>query len=359
MYTLISTEDGHVWGVCPEVEGLFGEPERGTYELLGWKPEGSWFRDGDWLGDRVWLVPERVANEAGEPDDGEEYDAWLLEDVEASHTTAGLVLTGEDDDLGPPEDHRGPVRLHDGHRWLGSCREFAAVVPEQRTDLPLVLRGLTPGEELRRALGKGTRRALELDEAELELRDGQGAPLTSRLMRPVVTAWEPSALGPDLIDLTLDGDFDPLPAWARDVWERWLAGPPAESGAWAVLDTRRRGAWHDLVRERACRRTLGDRPAGTAYELDGRHVTDAPGLWLALGEAVNGPGGYFGGDFQALHECLGGGFGLTAPATLTWRDAGVARAHLSRALSPDGEPYDLFALTVRALEERGMRVVLA
>ncbi|MET7756991.1 hypothetical protein ABZT27_20135 [Streptomyces sp. NPDC005389] len=34
MYALNRTEDGHVWGVCPDVEGLFGEPERGTYELL-------------------------------------------------------------------------------------------------------------------------------------------------------------------------------------------------------------------------------------------------------------------------------------------------------------------------------------
>lgn len=34
VYALNRTEDGHVWGVCPDVEGLFGEPERGTYELL-------------------------------------------------------------------------------------------------------------------------------------------------------------------------------------------------------------------------------------------------------------------------------------------------------------------------------------
>ncbi|WP_234285352.1 barstar family protein, partial [Streptomyces venezuelae] len=88
-------------------------------------------------------------------------------------------------------------------------------------------------------------------------------------------------------------------------------------------------------------------------------VTDEPGLWLALGEAVNGPGGYFGGDFHALHDCLGGDFGFTAPATLTWRNADVARAHLSRALAPEGEPYDLFAAVVDALEQDGMRVVLA
>lgn len=34
-YALTETEHGHVWGVCAEVEGLFGESQRGTYELFG------------------------------------------------------------------------------------------------------------------------------------------------------------------------------------------------------------------------------------------------------------------------------------------------------------------------------------
>lgn len=33
-YTLTRTEDGHVWGVCAEAEGLFGESQRGTYEFV-------------------------------------------------------------------------------------------------------------------------------------------------------------------------------------------------------------------------------------------------------------------------------------------------------------------------------------
>ncbi len=45
-FTLIETEH-HAWGRCAEVEGLFGEPPRGTYELFGWvpEPEGSEVRD--------------------------------------------------------------------------------------------------------------------------------------------------------------------------------------------------------------------------------------------------------------------------------------------------------------------------
>ncbi|WSQ09505.1 barstar family protein [Streptomyces sp. NBC_01231] len=348
-YTLAETEHGYAWGVCAETEGLFGEPQRRTYELFGWVPQAE---VRGWVGNRVWLVPE---DEALEP--------WLMEDAESLgqlHGTDSLVLTGLDDYEGPPEGHRGRVRVHDGHRWLGSCREFARVLPPEQVAPPLILRGLAQGDQLRAALMKGTRRALDLEEAVLEIRDDQGEPLTERLLWTKVSAWRPSSYGTDLIDLELDGErFTPVPEYARPIWERWLAGPPDTLGAWSGLDTRRRGAWHDLVRERACRRAHRDRPADHAYELDGRHITDEPGLYLALGEAVNGPGGYFGGCLAALDDCLGGAFGYTAPATLLWRDAAIAREYLSQTLTPDGRPYDLFTEVLDVLAEGGIHVTLA
>ncbi|MFY4718359.1 barstar family protein [Streptomyces sp. LaBMicrA B280] len=351
-YTLTDTTDGGAWGGCAEVEGLFGESGRGTYELFGWVPRAQ---VRGWVGDRVWLVP-----------DGEALDPWLLEDAESldlgrSPGTDSLVLTGLDDCEGPPEGHRGRVRVHDGRRWLGSCREFTRVLPAAEPSAPrLVLRGLAPAERLRAALAKGTQRALDLGEAALEMSDDQGEPLTERLFRGKVLAWRPSAPGTELIDLELDGSLcTPVPAYARPAWERWLTGPPDAPGAWTRLGTRERGAWLDLVRERGCRRARRDRPGDHAYVLDGRYITDEPGLYLALGEAVNGPGGYFGGCVAALHDCLRGGFGHTAPASLLWRHAATARAHLSRALSPDGDPYDLFAVVLQALADGGTDVTLA
>ncbi|MFD7031692.1 barstar family protein [Streptomyces sp. NPDC059917] len=350
--TRTGTEHGRVWGACGEVEGLFGESGRETYELRGWVPQDR--GAPAWVGEQVWLVP-----------DDEALDAWLLEDAQSvEHRLPGadgLLLTGTDDYLGPPEGHRGRVRLHDGHRWLGSCREFARVLPPEQPPPPLILRGLAPSDRLRAALAKGTRRALDLGEAALEVRDGAGEPLTDRLLQQAtVSGWRPSARGGDLIDLELDGDrFTPVPEHARPVWERWLSGPPDAVNAWAGLDTRRRGAWRDLVRERGCRRTHRDRPAGHSYVLDGRHVTDEPALYLALGEAVNGPGGYFGSSLAGLDDCLSGAFGHTAPATLLWRDAATARRHLSHALTPDGRPYDLFGAVVETLAQRGMGVTMA
>jgi hypothetical protein len=348
-YTLSETEHGHVWGVCAEAEALFGESQRGMYELFGWIPEKS--DVPAWAGSRVWLVPDEEA-----------LDAWLLEDAESLGQLPGtdnLLLTGLDDYEGPPEGHRGRVRVHDGHRWLGSCREFTRVLTPEHVPPPLVLWGLAQSDQLRVALAKGTRRALDLGEAALELRDDRGELLTDRPLWATVSDWRPSSRGADLIDLELDGRrFTPVPEYARPIWERWLAGPPDAVNAWAGLDTRRRGAWLDLARERACRRSHHDRPAGHAYELDGRHITDEPALYLALGEAVNGPGGYFGGCLAALDDCLRGTFGYTAPAPLLWRNAATAREHLSHALTPDGQHYDLFAVVLEALAEGGMDVTL-
>ncbi|HWO60336.1 MAG TPA: barstar family protein, partial [Umezawaea sp.] len=71
-----------------------------------------------------------------------------------------------------------------------------------------------------------------------------------------------------------------------------------------------------------------DRPPGTTYDLDGRFVTDVEGFYCAIGEAVNGPGGYFGWNLDALDDCLRGGSGARAPFRVVWHDSAVGREHL-------------------------------
>ncbi|MGW4645577.1 barstar family protein [Kitasatospora sp. NPDC004289] len=353
-YALVGWDRSEVWGTCEEVTGLSGEDRRETYELFGWVPEQG--TAAGWLGDRVWLVPQGP----GAPDP-EHHDPWLLEDVLSLGGRAGaLAVSATDGYLTPPEDHEGPVRLTDGHRWLGSCAGFTRIVPAEEPRSPVVLRGLAPGAGLRAALAKGTRRALHLDETYLEIRDDRGELLTDRLMWATVTAWHPSAAGPGLIDLELDGgDFEPLPEHARPLLERWFTGPPATPGTWVGLGPRERQAWLDLVRERGCRIHHHPRPPGRAYELDGRHVTDATSLYLALGEAVNGPGGYFGANTAAVDDCLCGSFGHTSPATLTWHSSATAREHLAAELDSDGTRYDLFAVILEIMAKHRVAVTLA
>ncbi|MFF9075208.1 barstar family protein [Streptomyces sp. NPDC014872] len=58
------------------------------------------------------------------------------------------------------------------------------------------------------------------------------------------------------------------------------------------------------------------------YVIDGSRVTGLERFWTVIGEAVNGPGGYFGRNFDALADCLGGGMGTPDDGdfVIEWRD---------------------------------------
>jgi len=94
------------------------------------------------------------------------------------------------------------------------------------------------------------------------------------------------------------------------VWELWRAGPLAGRGTWEPLSTAGREAWLGVARLR------GHRSAGD-FVVAG--AADLAGVYCALGEAVNGPGGYYGANLDALADCLRGGFGPVPPFELTWR----------------------------------------
>jgi hypothetical protein len=86
----------------------------------------------------------------------------------------------------------------------------------------------------------------------------------------------PSSQGSGPVDLEVDAaGLHACPRTGRPAWERWSAGPPGAVNAWARLDTRGRGAWHDPVRARACCRP-GTPPApccGGTRRPHGGHVS--------------------------------------------------------------------------------------
>lgn len=45
------------------------------------------------------------------------------------------------------------------------------------------------------------------------------------------------------------------------------------------------------------------------YRIDGTRVASKPDFYAEIGRAVNGDGGYFGSNLDALADCLRGGFG--------------------------------------------------
>lgn len=50
-----------------------------------------------------------------------------------------------------------------------------------------------------------------------------------------------------------------------------------------------------------------------------------------FGEAVNGPGGYFGAGLDAFDDCLYGGFGIEAPFRIRWENSAASRRALDHA----------------------------
>jgi Barstar (barnase inhibitor) len=64
------------------------------------------------------------------------------------------------------------------------------------------------------------------------------------------------------------------------------------------------------IRENWCRRPRHKRPipdrTNITVVLDGSRIVDIPTFYIVLGEAINGPGGYYGAGLDALDDCLGG-----------------------------------------------------
>jgi hypothetical protein len=66
------------------------------------------------------------------------------------------------------------------------------------------------------------------------------------------------------------------------------------------------------------------------YGIDGCRIKSLDDFWLVMGEAVNGPGGYFGKNLDAFNDCLRGGFGTPEDGdfVVEWRCHEHSRATL-------------------------------
>ncbi|MEU0498739.1 barstar family protein [Mycobacterium sp. NPDC006124] len=66
------------------------------------------------------------------------------------------------------------------------------------------------------------------------------------------------------------------------------------------------------------------------FHLDGRRIGTPEDFYREIGEAVNGPTGYFGANLDALADCLRGGFGTTPGehVEFEWRHSDASRRRL-------------------------------
>ncbi|WP_053752817.1 barstar family protein [Streptomyces sp. MMG1533] len=359
------------WALCQDVDDLFADPPpptRDRYELLGCAPEGELSAalvraraEGTApLGTLTLEILDKSGTAVGE---------WSLEDVRVLDvrpcardlTLRDVTVEAREPDDNPYDYPQCPP-LSPGYRLLdaeheprGSCRDLARVRPAEDEPLepPLRLLGCSPRGALRTALDAGEE---DLGQVKVLRIDSSGRPVQAAA-EGELRAWIPSARGAGLVDLTLDLWSERPPLAAREVWELWGDGRPAEPNRWARCDADGRRFWLDTARENHVH-GRPDQPSGTVHHLDGSHITDAPGFFCAMGEAVNGPGGYFGWGLDALNDCLRGRWGAAPPLTLVWHDAEVARACLGVTPLAGHRPPTFDELLI-FLAERGVEVRLA
>jgi hypothetical protein len=116
--------------------------------------------------------------------------------------------------------------------------------------------------------------------------------------------------------------------------------PPRTTGAWREISRDQRERWLIAARNRHfkwMKRRGGwtDAPPGSVFCIDGAEIADLPAFFCALGEAINGPGGYFGRpSLMSLQDCLFGSFGVTLPFVLQIMNVDACRTNLGgRALA--------------------------
>lgn len=63
----------------------------------------------------------------------------------------------------------------------------------------------------------------------------------------------------------------------------------------------------------------------TEYVLPGEQLTSESEFYRVLGEVINGPGGYFGSNLDALRDCFAGAYRPSEPYTLHWRNSDRSR----------------------------------
>lgn len=127
------------------------------------------------------------------------------------------------------------------------------------------------------------------------------------------------------------GNHCEYPCAAR-IWRRWASGAAVEKGEWLQWPVSQHGAWLHVVQNawftsnhRAARYGVDE----VAY-LDGANIFTRSGFFCALGEAVNGPGGYFGSNLDALADCISSSLSERPLVKIVWRDFGTSQESLDR-----------------------------
>ncbi len=113
-----------------------------------------------------------------------------------------------------------------------------------------------------------------------------------------------------------------------DIYPDWIQARPTGKNQWAPLSTVHRRAWLRIVKTGNLNHRSPHADIENHFIMDGTHITDYAAFFCALGEAINGPGGYYGSDLASMTDCCYGGFGTEGAFTLIWENHDVAKMSL-------------------------------
>jgi hypothetical protein len=198
-------------------------------------------------------------------------------------------------------------------------------------------------------------RTMHLGDAVLEVLDGDGHVMGD------YSIWDTGVtLSEGSPDAGLRGYVGSLPhARAEWVWDTRRPGRPAVPNGWAALPVGDREAWVEVSLMIHFRRILLTYPVlPEELQLDGRHVEDLASFFCALGEAVNGPGGYCGANLAGMSDFLQYASRPVAKRSrLVWREMAVAEQSLALGVDVDGRPTRYLDVLVTQLAQDGIDVV--
>lgn len=162
---------------------------------------------------------------------------------------------------------------------------------------------------------------------------------------------ERSLLGAGLADrkASFHGSACAYP-YAGQFWRRRAGGKPTETGEWRRHPVEAHESWLHVVQSTwfATGHEAGRYGTDRAVVIDGLEMPRESSFFCALGEAVNGPGGYFGSNPAALDDCLMSSRLPSNPLQLTWRNFAASREQL-------GDDFTAWAVNV--MREYGVEVI--
>ncbi|NJP99980.1 barstar family protein [Streptomyces zingiberis] len=140
---------------------------------------------------------------------------------------------------------------------------------------------------------------------------------------------------------------------AGEIWRKWSDSKQVSLGGWAEYPSEYHASWLHVVQTAwfSCGLRATRYQTAETAGIEGRELATEDAFYCAVGEAVNGPGGYFGSNLDALYDCLRTMKREEAhPFCLEWGDFSFSREVL-------GGEFTSSALSI--FQEFGVQVNLA